>query len=141
MTIEQHAEAAVREYWDAANKADGSSKAMTHYIAKHMTAAIDEATAQLKGTIAAQDERERLAGDRCGIHYEQYGCDWPECVADEVLKLRSRIAELEGLGPLIERMQTLIVTGYEGFSFPDNHDEEYDMVQSEINTILKGGAS
>ena len=52
MTIEQHAEAAVREYWDAANKADGHGKAMTHYIAKHMQSAIDEATAPLRARIA-----------------------------------------------------------------------------------------
>jgi hypothetical protein len=45
----------------------------------------------VRGAMAAQDERERKAGERCGVPYEQHGCDWPEWVADEVLKLRERL--------------------------------------------------
>ena len=46
----------------------------------------------LRGAMAAQDERERLAGERCGVPCELHGCDWPEAVAAEVERLR-RIAD------------------------------------------------
>jgi hypothetical protein len=42
----------------------------------------------LKGAIAAQDSRELLAGIKCGVPYEEHGCDWPDAVADKVLELR-----------------------------------------------------
>lgn len=75
MTIEQHAEAA----------ADEIDRSMTDgpkaIISKHMTAAIDEAVA----------EKMISALDAASNH------------AHEVDLLRARIAELEGLGPLIER--------------------------------------
>lgn len=47
-----------------------------------------------RGAMAAQDEREQQAGERCGVSYVLHNCDWPEAVADEVLALRARIAEL-----------------------------------------------
>lgn len=50
--------------------------------------------ATLRGAMAAQIERERVAGERCGVPYEQHGCDWLEWVADEVLKLRAENAAL-----------------------------------------------
>lgn len=39
-----------------------------------------------RGAMDAQDERERQASERCGVPYEQYGCDWPDAVADEVCR-------------------------------------------------------
>ncbi len=57
----------------------------------------------LRGAMEAQDERERAAGEKCGVDYNLSGCDWPDSVAEEVLSLRSklqaaeqRIAELVG---------------------------------------------
>ena len=49
----------------------------------------------LKGAMAAQDERERLAGEKCGVPYELSTCDWPDAVADEVLGLRQELARLQ----------------------------------------------
>lgn len=40
------------------------------------------------GSIHAQDERERRAGERCEITYEWHGCDWPDAMAEEVIRLR-----------------------------------------------------
>lgn len=42
----------------------------------------------LRGAMAAQDERERQAGDRCGVSAVVHGCDWPEAVADALVDAR-----------------------------------------------------
>lgn len=42
----------------------------------------------LRGAMAAQDERERVAGDACGVPWTMHGCDWPDAVAEEVKVLR-----------------------------------------------------
>lgn len=49
--------------------------------------------ATLQGAMAAQDEREQRAGERCGIERGVTGCDWPDAVAEEVLVLRQRYNE------------------------------------------------
>lgn len=41
-----------------------------------------------KGALAAQDERERKAGIKCGLPYEEYGCDWPDATADLIVSLQ-----------------------------------------------------
>jgi len=46
----------------------------------------------LRGALAAQDEREREAGKRCGIDYDTRGCDWPGVVAEEIILLRAELA-------------------------------------------------
>ena len=58
--------------------------------------------AMASGTIHAQDERERRAGERCEITYERHGCDWPDAMADEVLRLR---AERDALDALVSRLE------------------------------------
>lgn len=50
--------------------------------------------ATLQGAMAAQDEREQRAGERCGIERGVTGCDWPDAVVEEVLGLRQQIATL-----------------------------------------------
>lgn len=45
----------------------------------------------LRGAMNAQDEREARAGERCGLHYEHHGCDWPDAAAEEILSLRKAI--------------------------------------------------
>lgn len=57
---------------------------------------------ELQGTIDAQDERERKAGEKCGVPYAESGCDWPDNVAEKVLalqaeneRLRERVKELD----------------------------------------------
>lgn len=51
--------------------------------------------ALLRGAIAAQDEREQRAGERCGVSRGECGCDWPDVVADEVLTVRARAERAE----------------------------------------------
>ena len=97
-----------------------------------------EEIALLKGTIASQDEREKKAGERCGVPYEQHGCDWPDWMAEKVLSQAARIAELEALGPLIEEYgKQLMFFGMHG-------DKRYQHLANEVlslaKTILKGGA-
>jgi hypothetical protein len=43
----------------------------------------------LRGAIAAQDERMQQAGKRCGVPWEEWGCDWPDRMADIVIELRA----------------------------------------------------
>lgn len=59
--------------------------------------------AMASGTIHAQDDRdrERRAGERCGITYEWHGCDWPDAMAEEVLRLR---AERDALKARLEKL-------------------------------------
>lgn len=47
-----------------------------------------------KGAMQAQDERERKAGELCGVDHGQWGCDWPAAVADVVVHLRSLIKQI-----------------------------------------------
>jgi len=54
----------------------------------------DRETAMLRGAMSAQDEREREAGKLCGILWEEHGCDWPDAVAETVITLRKKLAEL-----------------------------------------------
>jgi hypothetical protein len=43
----------------------------------------------LKGAMNAQDERERHAGQTCGVPAEIHGCDWPDAVAETVFSLQA----------------------------------------------------
>ena len=47
-----------------------------------------------RGAIAAQDERERQAGERCGVSRDVAGCDWPEVMADQVQQRTEEVARL-----------------------------------------------
>lgn len=55
---------------------------------------LQQGNAELRGAMAAQDEREKSAGETCGVPYELHGCDWPDGVATEVLTLRRQVAAL-----------------------------------------------
>lgn len=57
MGLQEHAEAALAEYWAAARKEDGNSKSMPHYIVNHMRDAVAEATSERDATIAKQSAR------------------------------------------------------------------------------------
>ena len=103
MSIEQHAEAAVKDIAET-YRAIGHMEGIGHpaewaavTIAKHMQSAIDEATASLK----------------------------------------ERIAQLEGLGPLIEKY---IAETWRMFSIAEHSDEMIEL-NEQIKAILKGGAS
>lgn len=58
-------------------------------------AALREDLKLARGAMAAQDERERVAGERCGVLALEHGCDWPDAVADTLDALRERVAKLE----------------------------------------------
>lgn len=53
---------------------------------------LEEKLRLVKGAMAAQDEREQIAGKRIGIPWEESGCDWPDTVADAFEWLRARLA-------------------------------------------------
>lgn len=50
---------------------------------------LEAVNTHLRGAITAQDEREQVAGKRCGVEWHEHGCDWPEWVADELILARS----------------------------------------------------
>lgn len=62
---------------------------------------------QLKGALAAQDEREQKAGDLCGVSRVERGCDWPDAMAERVIVLEATIAALH---ELIARLASVDVT-------------------------------
>lgn len=47
-----------------------------------------------RGAMQAQDNREKAAGEKCGVPYASGGCDWPDEVAEEVLRLQRENDEL-----------------------------------------------
>ena len=48
----------------------------------------------VRGAMASQDSRQVVAGMKCGVFYSDHGCDWPDTVADEVLRLDAELAAL-----------------------------------------------
>lgn len=66
----------------------------------------------LKGAIAAQDERERQAGERCNVPYELWGCDWPDAVAEVVLHLRTEVEHYKSLFDVRMKRDLTIETLY-----------------------------
>jgi hypothetical protein len=81
----------------------------------------------LRGAMRAQDERQRLAGEKCGVPYAEHGCDWPDAVSD--LLIETRQAQLEQarlISGYIDANQDLRETleqiqwGNEGFDFSFN---------------------
>lgn len=66
------------------------------------------------GSMRAQDERERQAGERCGVPTTEHGCDWPDAVADAVLGLRAETARvdvaLKADAALFERLSLALAT-------------------------------
>lgn len=110
-----------------------------------MIAKQSQEIALLKGAISAQDEREQKAGERCGVPYEQYGCDWPDWMAEKVLWQAARIAQLEVLGPLIRVYgDTCNTYGQAIQSCGSSEQQDYrqtrDAALEQIDAILKGGA-
>lgn len=61
-------------------------------------------------------------------------------IAEATAPLLARIAELEGMGPLIESLEREIVDAVISNRNLDT-DQEYAVAMTEIDAILKGGAS
>jgi len=72
------------------NEAQGQYDLNVELIAK--MAALEADLELARGAMRAQDEREQQAGARCGVPWEQHGCDWPDGAATEVLALRADLA-------------------------------------------------
>ena len=85
------------EYWTGATDEAGVREQTQHWLAdlavlmEALAQAAQEATAFVRGAMAAQDERERQAGEKCGVNAALWDCDWPEAVAEEVLVLRGQL--------------------------------------------------
>ena len=104
-----------------------------------------EEIALLKGAMAAQDEREQKAGERCGVPYEQHGCDWPDWMAEKVLSQAARIAQLEALGPLVEEYAAAQrsvgeLVQRQKYEEAVKYRDKYEAAKARIDAILKGGA-
>lgn len=67
---------------------------MTYGDTEDTHAECRERIAELQGALDAQDRRELLAGEKCGIPWEDHGCDWPAAVAERVVHLRAEVARL-----------------------------------------------
>lgn len=68
--------------------------------------ALETEAAKLRGAMDSQDNREREAGEKCGVSYLENGCDWPDAVAEKVLALRCEN----------ERLRTIIAQAREQFT-------------------------
>lgn len=86
--------------WEATSGTPGHIAAMVIMNLARQRDALKADLAMASGTIHAQDERERRAGERCGITYEWHGCDWPDAMAEEVIRLR---AERDALKARLEK--------------------------------------
>lgn len=67
-----------------------------------------------RGAIRAQDERERMAGEACGVSREMHGCDWPDAVAEVVIALRQRAEAAEARVRDLEQAWQPIATAPDG---------------------------
>jgi hypothetical protein len=50
---------------------------------------------ELQGALAAQDQRERKAGEKCGVSYQEHGCDWPDAIAERLAWSQHRVKDLQ----------------------------------------------
>lgn len=57
--------------------------------------ALVEEVRSLRGAIASQDARERAAGEKCSVPYDEHGCDWPDAAAEKIVFLRAEIEDLK----------------------------------------------
>lgn len=96
-----------------------------------------EERSHLRGAMNAQDERERIAGEACGVPWTEHDCDWPQWVAEEVNKLR---ADLAAATAREQRMrEALDLSQFDGhtpgpwnFKTADLGDEEFVIVPTDI---------
>ena len=69
-------------------------------------AALKKELAMVRGAMRAQDEREAIAGARCGVGAELHGYDWPDAVADQVLMLKANNELLEKRGDYCTKIES-----------------------------------
>lgn len=51
---------------------------------------------KLETELVAQEERMAAAGQRCGLAFWEYGMDWPDIIADELLRTREERDKAQG---------------------------------------------
>lgn len=103
VTTEQvTAEAAwLRSHVDDGEQMNREAASLCHWIASRYDRLAADRDALLvdnqhvRGAMEAQDEREREAGELCGVPYHEYTCEWPDAVAEEVLVQRARAERAE----------------------------------------------
>jgi hypothetical protein len=71
-------------------------------------ATLEEELRLVRGAMAAQDGREREAGERCGVEYHVYGCDWPDAAAEQILALPQKCDHLTQRLTLAEASEEVI---------------------------------
>lgn len=155
MSVEKHAGAAAEEIASWLRKechlfpSVGNVADWARIISHHEQAAIDEATAPLKERI---DELETLnQGYRVRCHSAERDAassnraieQWKDLDAilrERLEKAKARIAELEGLGPLIEDLEREVFDAVLSGRDVDT-DTDCVVTKTKIDAILKGGGS
>lgn len=151
MGVEQHAEAAAKDIasWLRLNAHLFPSFGNQADWAKLIQLRIDEATAPLKERI---DELETLnQGYRVRCHSAERDAassnraieQWKDLDAilrERLEKAKARIAELEGLGPLIEDLEREVFDAVLSGRDVDT-DTDCVVTKTKIDAILKGGGS
>ena len=79
-------ETAAMDRHEAVVIAHGVGAASRNGEVRTLRAGLDDAY----GSMAAQDEREKVAGEMCGVMYHLHGCDWPDAVAERVVALEAQ---------------------------------------------------
>lgn len=90
-----------------------------------------------RGAMAAQDLRERAAGELCGCPTERHGCDWPDAVAEELLSARRELAEwkecAEGLARAVDYLQPGLRDEDDGFSDEKAALSKFDSLKGKVS--------
>ena len=93
---------------------------------EHITGAVDELLAQRNdalGAMAAQDEREKVAGEMCGVLHHLHGCDWPDAVAERVVSLEEKILAIADRCPLKAEKLLAVAQAYVWEVVEENADK------------------
>lgn len=80
---------------------------------------LEEKIELTRGAMQSQDGREREAGERCGVDYNEFGCDWPAAAADKINFLRTALAEAQRVVAYLKSPGRLTAYEYDSIGRPD----------------------
>lgn len=66
------------------------------YKLRQTVSELEENLRLVRGAMAAQDAREKKAGEVCGVSYDEYGCDWPDAAAERIINLKKELEFYKG---------------------------------------------
>lgn len=100
--------------------------------AQSALAAEQQAHAETRGAMSAQDEREKQAAEKCGVPYELSGCDWPDAVADAVIELLAKNRFMKMMNE-IEKALRIVVA--EDRDMHRRHSAKWQAIARELRTL------